>query len=64
MWKISERAETNLALNFVVMGCCVQTEEIGSLFKLRATALGDGNTILAASWLHILGDGNCHIAMT
>ncbi|KAK9810695.1 hypothetical protein WJX73_000261 [Symbiochloris irregularis] len=27
------------------------------LFKLRVTALGDGSSLVAASWLHILADG-------
>lgn len=28
-----------------------------ALFALRVTKLGDGTSVIAASWLHLLGDG-------
>ena len=34
-------------------------EQQKPLFTLRVTALGDGNTVLAASFLHSLADGTC-----
>lgn len=39
-------------------------DSIAPLFKLRLTALGDGNSILAASWLHVLADGRSSVSMS